>query len=197
MRAHKWARRVVAVLATAGFLGVGVAATLMVLPDSDSGEESLLDSAPAATPTAAPARKAHKPSKPKGPTKAQKAQLKSALAQLRTQGYTTTRQADYDFKDTLRVLIGRPVGDAGGGSYAFFFLRDRFLGRDALSPSGKLHVARSSKTTLTLSYGTYVAGDSLCCPSGRAKVRFRLEGDRVHALDFIPDAGARFIRRAA
>ena len=61
-----------------------------------------------------------------GPTKAQRAQRTAAVAELRRQGFTTLKLADYDYKATLRVLVGRPVGDAAGGSYAFFFLKDRY-----------------------------------------------------------------------
>ena len=184
--AERWTLRVIFVLATAAFLGVGVASALMILPDDKTD-----DAAAVVTPTATPAHKATKvakakPKKPKGPTKAQLAQRKAAVAELRRQGFTTLKLTDYDYKATLRVLVGRPVGDAAGGSYAFFFLKDRFLGKDSTTPSNKLSVAKTGKNQVTLSYET---------SAGRTKVRFKLEGETLQPLDEIPPAGERFVRR--
>src|SRR5204863_9620384 len=67
---YRWTRRITGLLATAAFLGVGVAAYRMIAPDHSTGSASL-DPAPAATPArhhkAAVKHKAHKP---KGLTKA-------------------------------------------------------------------------------------------------------------------------------
>jgi hypothetical protein len=195
----RWARRIVGLIATAAFIGVGVAIAQMVLPDGGSNEPAV-----AATSTATPVKekaakkttaKRKKKAKPKGPTKAQREALKAAVAVVRQKGFTTLKQSDYDPKATLRVLIGRPVGDAAGGSRAFFFLKDAFLGNDALGPSSKLTAAKTGKLTVTLSYGVYSPGDSTGQPSGRKRVRFRLEGTRIHALDTIPLDSARFQRR--
>jgi hypothetical protein len=95
------------------------------------------------------------------------------------------------------VLVGRPVGDAAGGTRAFFFLKDRFLGNDALAPSSKLTVAKQGKRTVTLSYGVYNPGDTAGAPSGRKRVRFKLEGEGIHALDTVPLDSARFQRRTS
>jgi hypothetical protein len=184
---ERWTLRIVFVLATAAFLGVGVASALMILPD-DSGSEG---AAVVITPTATPAHKtakADKPkhTKPKGPTKAQRAQRTAAVAELRRQGFTTLSVSDYDYKATLRVLIGRPVGDAAGGSYAFFFLKDRYLGKDSTTPSTKLSVAKTGKSQVTLAYET---------SAGRTKVRFKLEGETLQPLDAIPAPAERFVRR--
>jgi hypothetical protein len=92
------------------------------------------------------------------------------------------------------VLLGRPVGDSAGGSRAFFFSKGQFLGNDALNPSSKLTVAKAGKLTVTLSYGVYSQGDTPGDPSGRKRVRFRLEAGRIHALDTIPLDSARFQR---
>ena len=156
--ASRWARRIVGLLATAALLGSGVAIATMVMPDP--GRDSVVEAAPAntpakkATPTPTPAKKA----KPKGPTKAQLAKRKDAVAEVRSQGFTTLELDDYDFKANLRVLIGRPVGDAAGGNRAFFFMKETYLGNDALGPSSKLTVAKQTKTTVTLSYGVYAPG---------------------------------------
>src|ERR1700754_563756 len=162
-RGRRWARRIAGVLATFALIGVGVAIAQMVMPQSDDNEAA---AAPVSTPTPTPAkdkaakkRAKKKKAKPKGPTKAQRQALKDAVAVVRQKGYTTLKQSDYDPKATLRVLIGRPVGDAAGGSKAVFFMRDQFLGNDALNPSTKLSVAKQGKVTVTLSYGVYASGD--------------------------------------
>ena len=183
---ERWTYRIVFVLATAAFLGVGVASALMILPDSKGEGAALV--IPTATATPAKKVKADKPKphKPKGPTKAQRAQRTAAVAELRRQGFTTLNLADYDYKATLRVLVGRPVGDAAGGSYAFFFLKDRFLGKDSTTPSNKLRVAKTGKSQVTLTYET---------SAGRTKVRFKLEGETLQPLDEIPPPGVRFVKR--
>jgi hypothetical protein len=195
---YRWARRIAGVLATAAFLGAGVAIALMILPDR-GGEESAVAAAPTATPvkekTAKKKTAKKKPSKPKGPTKAQLAARTAAVAEVRRQGFTTLKLRDYDPTATLRVLVGRPVGDAAGGTRAFFFLKDRFLGNDALGPSSKLTVVKQGKVTVTLSYGVYNPGDTAGAPSGRKRVRFRLEGEGIQPLDTIPLDSARFQRR--
>jgi hypothetical protein len=194
--AYRWARRLTGLAATAAFLGIGVAITMMVLPDNGAEVEA----AAVATPTATPkpekkkATKAKK-KKPKGPSKAQLAMRKDAIAIVRGQGYTTLKQGDYDFKATLRVLIGRPVGDAAGGHRAFFFNKGTFLGTDATTPSTRLSVAKQGKVTVMLSYGVYAPGDPPGDPSDRKRVRFRLEGGVLSPLDTIPLDAARFQRR--
>jgi hypothetical protein len=185
---YRWTRRIMGLLATAAFLGVGVAAYEMIAPGGDAGSATL-DLAPAATP-AKHKKIAHQPkrAKPKGLTKAQKAARTAAVAELRRQGYTTLKQTDYDPRATFRVLVGRPVGDAGGGQYAFFFNKGVFAGKDALSPSAKLKVVKHAKKTVTLGYGT-------CCPAKTVKVRFRLEPQGIHALDTIPPSFERSVQR--
>jgi hypothetical protein len=194
--ASRWTRRVAGLLATAVFLGIGVASALMILPD-DKGGGAALSVAATPTPTPQAHKHKHKPAKKaarrQGPTKAQRAALTAAQAELRRQGYTTLDSAHYVYTASLRVLVGRPVGDAAGGSYAFFFLGERYLGRDSSSPSTKLRVVKAGRTMLTLEYGTYAAGDKV--PSGRAKVRFKLVGEQVRPLDAIPLS--RFVRGAA
>jgi hypothetical protein len=192
----RWFSRIVGLVATVAFLGGGVAAALMVIPDKGHSSALGATSTPTPTATAKPKPTPTPKPKPKPFTKAQKAARTAALAELRTQGYTTLKPGDYDPRATLRVIVGRPVGDAGGGEYAFFFSGDTFLGRDASSPSSKLSVGKRGKTAVTLTYGTYVAGDNACCPSGKAKVRFRLEDGRIHALDIIPASSARLVRKA-
>jgi hypothetical protein len=198
-KSSRWARRIAGVLATLAFIGVGVAIAQMVVPEADDSEAAAL--APTATATPAKAKKPKsakkkkaKP-KPKGPTKAQRQALANAVAIVRQKGFTTLKQSDYDPKATFRVLIGRPVGDSAGGNKAFFFIKDQFLGNDALNPSTKLRVVKQGKITVTLAYGVYEPGDPAGKPGATKKVRFRLEGTRIHALDTIPLDSARFQRQ--
>jgi LppP/LprE lipoprotein len=183
---ERWTYRVVFVLATAAFLGVGIASALMILPDDNVTKGvAVVTPTPAAKKAAAKHHKA-KSTKPKGPTKAQRAQRTAAVAELRRQGFTTLDQRHYVYTANLRVLLGRPVGDAAGGSYAFFFLKDRFLGKDSTTPSNKLSVAKTGKNQVTLTYET---------SAGRTKVRFKLEGETLQPLDAIPPPGERFVKR--
>ena len=183
---ERWTLRFVFVLATAAFLGVGIASALMILPDSkEKGAAVAITPVPTTAHKTAKHEKA-KSSKPKGPTKAQRAQRTAAVAEVRRQGFTVLKLSDYNYKANLRVLVGRPVGDAAGGSYAFFFLKDRFLGKDSTTPSNKLSVAKTGKSQVTLTYET---------SAGRTKVRFKLEGETLQPLDEIPPAGDRFVKR--
>src|SRR3954447_13489887 len=137
----RWTRRIAGLVATGAFIGVGFVSAQMIIPDSSEKAAAVV---PAPTATAKPkAKKAakHKHAKPKGLTKAQKAARAAAVAEVRRQGFTTIRTSDYDPKAKLRVLIGRPVGDAAGGHHAFFFTRDGFLAKDAPDPSTELRVA--------------------------------------------------------
>jgi hypothetical protein len=192
----RWARRIAGLVATAALLATGVAIAAMVIPDDGrQAPAAAVAPTPTATNTPKPKKKKAKARKPKGPTKAQRAQRAAAVQAVRDQGYTTIRERDYDFDATLRVLIGRPVGDAAGGYRAFFFNRKTYLGTDSIAPSTRLRVAKQGKVTVMLSYGTYAQGDPPGDPSGRKRVRFRLEGGTLTPLDTIPPDFVRFIRR--
>lgn len=72
---------------------------------------------------------------------------------------------------------------------AFFFLDGRYIGTDSSKPSAQVRVASQSETEVTLSYGLYRPGDSLCCPGGgEAKVRFQLNNGKLVPLGAIPPA---------
>ena len=196
--AYRWARRITGLLATAAFLGAGVAIAMMVLPDNGAEVEAAAVATP--TPTAKPSEKKKttkaKKKKPKGPTKAQLAMRKDAVDIVRAEGFTTLKESDYDFKATLRVLIGRPVGDSAGGHRAFFFNKETFLGNDSHDPvdqaqrgqagQGHGHAQSTASTPPAISPGE---------PSDRKRVRFKLEGGVLTPQDTIPLDGARFQRR--
>jgi hypothetical protein len=182
-RRRRWPARVAGLLGTAALLGSGVAIAYMVMPSE--GEEAVVPSAPAATPE-------HGNKKNKKPrrhelTRAEKRIRAAAVATLTAQGYEPVRLADYDIRDELRVLIGRPAIDDAGDRRAFFFVRREYIGHDSDSASASLRVVRSGERTVTLSYGLYDPGDQRCCPhGGHARVRFRLKGGTLSPQGEIP-----------
>ena len=182
----RWTRRIVGLLATAAFLGVGVASYKMIVPDHATSRSAAL--VPTATPAPAHHKAKHHSSKPKPLTHREKAARTAAVAELRRQGYTTTKRSDYDPRATLRVLVGRPVGDAGAGSYGFFFSGGHYLGRDSLSPTASLKVVGQTKHSVVLSYGT-------CCPVKHTHVRFKLQDGGLEPLQTIPPSYLRAVRR--
>ncbi|RKQ87294.1 LppP/LprE lipoprotein [Solirubrobacter pauli] len=193
----RWTRRVVGLVATVAFLGVGFAIYDMVRPEgADPVGAAVSQATPTATAkakkTASKAKK--KTTKPKPLTKAEKRAREQAVERIREEGDTTLRPEDYDPRARLRVLIGRPVGDSTGGYTAYFFTRDGFLGKDAQFRSTELKVAKQGKATITLRYGVYKEGDKPGNPSGTKRVRFRLDGTAMTALDTVPAAEDRFQR---
>ena len=80
--AYRWARRIAGLLATAAFLGAGVAIALMVMPDNGAevdGRRGWPRPRATAKPREEEDRQGKKASKPKGPTKAQLATRKDAV----------------------------------------------------------------------------------------------------------------------
>ncbi|HEV7943192.1 MAG TPA: LppP/LprE family lipoprotein [Solirubrobacteraceae bacterium] len=117
--------------------------------------------------------------------------LAAAVATVKSQGYTPNDTSEYHPQQTLRVLTATRAGT--GGSYqqrAFFFVDGRYIGTDSSQPSGSVKVASQGETSVTLSYGMYSSGDSLCCPDSQATVVFQLNNGRLQALDPIPPAHA-------
>jgi len=183
---RRWAARIVALLATAALLGVGVAIAAMVRPDSESNAN---DQAARRTPTPTPAP--HK-TKKRAPhlTRSQRAARSAAVAQLRRRGYRPVRVADWHARQTLRVLLG--ARSKGGLRQAFFFAGRRYLGTDATTPTARLRVGRQSARTITLVYPIWRRGDKACCPhGGTARVRFHWDGARLMPQGAIPAADAR------
>jgi hypothetical protein len=192
----RWTRRIVGLLATAAFLGVAVAIFQMVRPDGGAAVVASEDATPASDAEIGSQGKAAKQrsSKAKPLTASQKRARERAVETVRMQGDTTLDPEDYDPRARLRVLIGRPVGDATGGSRAYFFTKDGFVGKDSDFRSSELEVAKQGKATITLRYSVYEDGDRAGRPSGAKRVRFRLDGTSLTALDTVPSADARFQR---
>jgi hypothetical protein len=146
-RRRRWPSRILGVLATAAFLGSGVAIALMVMPERKEREAAVRDStskpAPAAT------------DKPAGLTKSQKAARRAAARTLLEQGYEPVRLADWRPQHDLRVLVGR---SDTGAMRAFFFVKREFVGNDDASSSTRLRVAKVGKEAITLSYGLTTGG---------------------------------------
>lgn len=115
--------------------------------------------------------------------------LEGAVAAVKSQGYTPNDTSEYRPEQTLRVLTATRAGS--GGSYeqrAFFFVDGRYIGTDSSQPSGSVKVLSQSATSVTLSYGLYRSGESPCCPSSQATVRFELNNGQLQAVDPIPPA---------
>ena len=187
--------RAIWLVATLGLLGVGVAVVLTLTRDSDSSKAKETF-APTATATATAVAKNRKEKGPAAPrlTNAQKESRSAAVGQMRSQGFEPVAVSTYDPRQPLRVLIGRPKASSTGvrGRRAFFFVREQYLGTDAISPSLRLRVAGQKGSQITLAYTRLAAGDKPCCPSdGTVKVRFKLDGERLTPMDAIPPAAAR------
>lgn len=114
--------------------------------------------------------------------------LGSAMAVVKSHGFTPEDTSDYHPDQTLRVLIGTRSGSGDGyGQQAFFFVDGRYIGTDSSEPSATLKVVGQSDTEVTLAYPLYRAHDPLCCPGGgQATVHFQLNNGRLAPLDPIP-----------
>ena len=205
---RRWSRRILGVLATAAMLAVGaVAASLILSPSDDEvaanpagrqddgrrGEERRRGERGRGEDAVAREVAAERlGDRRSGPTRKQRAQRRAAVDEVRTAGYEPVELAAYHRKQTLRVLIGRPRQGTQPGLRAFFFVRGRYIGNDALTPSMKLDVGEQRDREITLVYGLFVPGDRPCCPSGgAAKVRFRWTGDELRPREDIPLETAR------
>jgi hypothetical protein len=180
-------------IATAGLLGVAVLMGTMVAPSRNDSERALLPDAPAAAQTKAKAKKgakarakAKKAKKPAKLTGKQLAARAAAVELLRNQGYLPTREADYNPRHELRVLVAYRNGDPLGPRRAFFFIGTRFIGHDSSGGSTKLAVAKSGKRWVTLRYGVFAPGAEVCCPSSTSKVRFNWTGTALTPAGAIP-----------
>jgi hypothetical protein len=184
--------RALGLAATVLLLGVGVAVVTMVTRGAEKSPRETFAATPSATATAAARAKRERPRRPRL-TNAQRASRAAAVAQLRRQGFEPVSVASYKPRQALRVLIGRPKASTTvRGRRAFFFLREQYIGTDALTPSARLKVVKQSAGQITLAYTRYAVGDKPCCPSdGTVKVRFEMGDGRLQPLDAIPPVAAR------
>lgn len=185
----RWAGRVLGLVGTAAVLAVGVVAATMVI---SAGDEEVVSSAPAATPTPAP--KAAGKQKDGGPrlTRAQREERRRAVDEVRRQGYTAVSLGDYKVDHLLRVLIGKPVGTTPPGMRAFFFVDGEYIGQDATTASGKIRAGRQLEREITIVYTLYKPGNELCCPKGKeTRVHYRWNGEALTPRETIPPAAER------
>jgi hypothetical protein len=170
-RRRRWPKRLLALLATAAFLGSGVLIAYMVMPEEDT-------LAPAPTPGAA----AKKQAAPKPTlTKAQKNARHAAVAKLSAEGYEPVRLADWRAGPKLKVLVGTTDS---GAMRAFFFSGATFIGYDDPATSTNLRVAKSTKASVTLAYKLSTGGAE--------KVKFELQdGKAVATGGTIPPSSIR------
>jgi hypothetical protein len=183
----RWTGRILGLLGTAAVLAVGVVAATMVV---SSGDEEVVGTAPAATPTPTP-EKAGKGGKPRL-TRAQREERRRALDEVRRQGYTAAALDDYKAGHLLRVLIGKPVGATPPGMRAFFFVDGEYIGQDATTASGKIRAGRQLEREITIVYTLYKPGDAACCPKGKeTRVHYRWNGEALEPREAIPPAAER------
>jgi hypothetical protein len=112
----------------------------------------------------------------------------TAVAAVKSHGYTPDSTSEYHPKQTLRVLVGTRTGSADGyDQHAFFFLDGSYIGTDASQPSASIRVVGQSDTEVTLAYALYRPGDPLYRPSGgEATVHFQLNDGQLVPLQPIP-----------
>jgi len=179
-RRVRWPRRIGGILATLALLGVAATMARMVLPDAQDVESvvppATAKAAPTAKKTAKQGAAAKKGAKANKLTAKQLAARAEAITFLRGQGYLPTREADYNPRHELRVLVGHRNGDPLGPRRAFFFAGERFIGHDTSSASSKIRVAAAGNKWTTLAYGVYSPGARQCCPSSTVKVKFGWDG---------------------
>ena len=172
------------VTATSALLAIFAWALLSIYAER-KGEESVVDTAPAATPApAAKNVKAKAKAKPKL-TAAQRRDRAAAVATLGELGYRPVTLKTYAPDHLLRVIIGK----GEGGQRAFFFAGAKYLGNDAADDSAKLEVLRAGNKSVALSYRLFAEGDRPCCPSGsKVRVLFRWDGKALAPQTAIPPA---------
>jgi hypothetical protein len=181
----RWTRRILGVAGTAVVLAIGVASATMILSGDD---EQVVPAAPAAIPPKKEKAKKEKSGKHEARlTARERNQRRRAADAVRRAGYTPVKLADYFPQHVLRVLIGKPVGSTPPGLRAFFFVRDRYIGQDATTPSMKLLPGRQLDREITLVYTLYEPGDRECCPQGGdTRVHFHWNGDALEPREQIP-----------
>jgi hypothetical protein len=145
-RRRRWPSRVLGVLATAAFLGTGVAIAMMVMPEPEE-KAAVRETPPPAA--AKPKEKKH------GLTDSQRAARRAAVRTLTEQGYDPVRLTDWRPGNDLRVLIGE---SDTGAMRAFFFVKREFVGNDDASSSTRLRVSTVGDEAITLAYGLSTGG---------------------------------------
>jgi hypothetical protein len=171
--AARWARRVLGLAGTAVVLAVGVVTATMVMASDDA--------TPVGKAKAAKAKaKAKRAKRGPGLTARQRNERRRAVDQVRREGYTPVKLADYRVDHVLRVLIGKPVGTTPEGLRAFFFVRGEYIGRDATTATLNLRPGRQLEREISLVYTLYEEGDRECCPKGGDyRVHFRWTGEAL------------------
>jgi hypothetical protein len=185
----RWTGRILGLLGTAAVLAVGVVVVTMVV---SAGDEEVVGTAPAATPTPTPdAAKRGKDAKPRL-SRAQRAERRRAVDEVRRQGYAAVALDDYKVDHLLRVLIGKPVGSTPPGMRAFFFVDGDYIGQDATTASGKIRAGRQLEREITIVYRLYRPGNKACCPEGKeTRVHYRWNGEALEPREPIPPAAER------
>ena len=178
-KASRWARRIAGLLATAAFIGVGVAIALMVLPDTATTTSAIArrpdgDAGQAEGQEEGRPRR-RRPSR-RGRPRPQREARKAAVADVRKQGFTTLKLQRLRPEGDAAGAVGRPVGDAAGGNRRLLLHQGRVPRQRRARPEREAEVAKTGKTTVTLSYGVYAPGDT---PARRAAASACGSGSRA------------------
>jgi hypothetical protein len=116
----------------------------------------------------------------------------TAVAVVKTHGYTLDDVSQYHPSQTLRVLLATRTGSADGYEQrAFFFVDGKYLGTDSSQPSASIRLVSQSDTEVALAYTLYGPHDPLCCASGgQSTVHFQLNDGQLVPLQPIPPASS-------
>jgi hypothetical protein len=127
-----------------------------------------------------------------GGTEASGEEAATAVAMVKTHGYTPDDVSQYHPSQTLRVLVGTRTGSADGyDQRAFFFVDGKYLGTDSSQPSASLRVVSQSDTEVVLAYALYRPHEPLCCGTGgESVVHFQLNNGQLVPLQPIPPASS-------
>jgi hypothetical protein len=182
-RRVRWPRRIGGILATAGLFGAAALMASWIAPSHGSNPSAALSGGVSA-PTPAPAKAKHRKHVPPKLTAKQLAMRANAVTLIRTRGYLPTREADYDPRHELRVLVGYRNGDPLGPRRAFFFVGTRYIGNDSTLGSSQLKLVKSGNRWATLAYGVYAPGGKT--PVSRTRIRFDWNGVSLAPAGAIP-----------
>jgi hypothetical protein len=89
----------------------------------------------------------------------------------------------------FNALYGNCRAGDGIDQHIWFFSGSRFIGRDTREPDSSKEIISLWRTgdTMAFMYVLYRKADANCCATGGGKiVRFRIQGNRVKALDPLP-----------
>lgn len=114
--------------------------------------------------------------------------LRQALSFIHRGGCAYAPATSMWMRDWNFNALSGPCRSADGyDQRAWFFVRGRFVGNDAPTPSREVIGLWRDGNTIAFLYVLYRRWDANCCPTGGGKVvRFRWNGHQVVRLDRLP-----------